>query len=1087
MKIKKVFIITLLIIFSSFLKVNALTEYTPEEVDNNTYIIGHYLYNREKSYDSNNNVIYNGALTTDHIMLASKSINSNELSNMVIYYKSITGVWKNAINNKEIELNNLPEKFEITHINAIEISSGLALGELSIEKNLNVVTAKVENSNASLYVFSLYDNNAIVDEINTSDNTVKFNNLLANHKYNIKYKVLNQSEELESDSVEFKTQDIISELINSNNIVIPKRNNGESDDTPAIKRALNILNNQGGGTLYFENSEYLISEPIIIYKNINYIGSLDNKTTIKLKENSNCDMMITYRFDDFKYVTDKDSFYNKYKNYLSDNLNGTDKQQFETLLDDLPQNYTISNLILDGNVKFNSNNNILNNDFINNEVTPYNLSGNIKGYGIKQYGKRFIIHNVVIKNVAEVGLYSEYKETDILDFVTSYDRFTGSDLDFKVYNSGKEGFVYRGPQDQMASNIELYNTMLSNNSNINYPSNSLNIKSAMVLETYSVGYGANLEIGNLKISGSNGNALSTYGSVRLKVNNIDIKYTNGGIYLDDKSFSQISNINIENLIKSEDNSTYDYPYIMVNSKRNTQISNLDIKTNNSLKMIDFNTENMQINKLVIENNSNNIINFNSSKKNNINNFSSLDSYDYSEYNKTYNYIVRNNVELNSDYIEVNNIYEDSINYLLSTKTTGIIIPMRNDGESDDTPAIKRAIEKLRTLGGGILYFSNKEYIISEPIIIYSNIKYIGSGLNNTKIILNSDSNTNIMETNDYDKRNLQSNFEIRNLTLDGNANFVNANSTNSAGNTTYIPTNNLNSNGIMQYANDFTISNIKIQNIANISLSTDDLDSDGTNCISFISYLSGYEGLLIKGKAIYNIEKSWLGKNNVVKNNSFDKSSLKIDGNDAILNINIIHIFGHINSLGMEISNSTINANNIIIEGGSGGINLYNNTSGKIYKIDGHNLSLGTRKHSYIDINTNNLNIHNIQLIRTNDKTYKDYIKINGNNNSIQNISIIGNSNYIDNTYITTVENGGHGNGLYLSGLKNEINSINIIGITGVGSDYDKELNNYALVINDIGSNNSVYYAITDYSRSDSINSNNSIKHLDILNSIEIN
>lgn len=269
----------------------------------------------------------------------------------------------------------------------------------------------------------------------------------------------------------------------------------------------------------------------------------------------------------------------------------------------------------------------------------------------------------------------------------------------------------------MASDIELYNTMLSNNSNITYHSNSLNIKSAMVLETYSVGYGANLEIGKLKISGSSGNALSVYSSVRLKVNKIDIEYTNGGIYLDNKSFSQISNINIENMLKSNNNTTYDYPYL----------------------------------------------------------------------------------------------------------------------------------------------------------------------------------------------------------------------------------------------------------------------------------------------------------------------------------------------------------------------------------SIDGHNLSLGTRKHSYVDINTSNINMYNVQLIRTNDRTYKDYVKLNGNNNSILNITILGNSKYIENEYIKTYENGGHGNGLYISGSNNIIDFVNIIGITGFGSNYDKNLNNYALSINDVGSNNVVKYVIIDYSRKNSINSNNLIENMDTINNIEIN
>lgn len=96
-------------------KSKVTSNYTKEdiELDNrDVYVIGNHMFTRDGSSE------YDGTLTTEYIMLASKSIDSDEKSNMIIYLKDAFGDWKNGINNKNIE-NELPDNFKISYIDMI--------------------------------------------------------------------------------------------------------------------------------------------------------------------------------------------------------------------------------------------------------------------------------------------------------------------------------------------------------------------------------------------------------------------------------------------------------------------------------------------------------------------------------------------------------------------------------------------------------------------------------------------------------------------------------------------------------------------------------------------------------------------------------------------------------------------------------------------------------------------------------------------------------------------------------------------------------------------------------------------------------
>lgn len=79
-----------------------------DDIENSTYVIGKCMFTREISEN------YSGILTTDVIMLASKTIDSNRLEDMVIYYKTARGVWKNVLTDQEVQM---PETVNIQYKN----------------------------------------------------------------------------------------------------------------------------------------------------------------------------------------------------------------------------------------------------------------------------------------------------------------------------------------------------------------------------------------------------------------------------------------------------------------------------------------------------------------------------------------------------------------------------------------------------------------------------------------------------------------------------------------------------------------------------------------------------------------------------------------------------------------------------------------------------------------------------------------------------------------------------------------------------------------------------------------------------------
>jgi len=81
---------------------------TPNEIPDSTYVIGTHMFTRNVNEETG----YTGRLTTNLIMFASKTIESNDLSSMIIYYKKASGEWINGLTGASVLL---PEYFEINY------------------------------------------------------------------------------------------------------------------------------------------------------------------------------------------------------------------------------------------------------------------------------------------------------------------------------------------------------------------------------------------------------------------------------------------------------------------------------------------------------------------------------------------------------------------------------------------------------------------------------------------------------------------------------------------------------------------------------------------------------------------------------------------------------------------------------------------------------------------------------------------------------------------------------------------------------------------------------------------------------------
>lgn len=132
------------------------------------------------------------------------------------------------------------------------------------------------------------------------------------------------------------------------------------------------------------------------------------------------------------------------------------------------------------------------------------------------------------------------------------------------------------------------------------------------------------------------------------------------------------------------------------------------------------------------------------------------------FNPYFSYIPMVDTDGNNYNILVNSNKTNDLLPFISVKSYGA----KGDGVTDDTNAIKSALNDLVPGVGGTIYFPTGTYIISETILIGGNVTIYGDGVFNSLIKLADNSNCNIISN---DENTIMYYIIIHDIGLDGNA------------------------------------------------------------------------------------------------------------------------------------------------------------------------------------------------------------------------------------------------------------------------------------------------------------------------------
>ncbi len=263
-------ILFLMIIFINFSSGNVYAkEMQTSEIDGAAYIIGTHLFTRNKNEN------YNGVLTTQFIMLASKTIKTNNLNDMVIYYRNPKGVWRNAITNTIIE--NPPTTFDIDYIDTIMVDN----------KNINDAEISLQESSF------IYDGNPKMPKVVVTYGEVT---LVENVDYTLSYEnnveigvgkvnVNGTGEYTGTKSINFEISPKVEHLPTSEYDYSFNFNNSQVNGTILTRFNDGVVGGKTNGNFDFQNNELVISlvnnyaDSYDIYSGANMLNA--NYTDIK--------------------------------------------------------------------------------------------------------------------------------------------------------------------------------------------------------------------------------------------------------------------------------------------------------------------------------------------------------------------------------------------------------------------------------------------------------------------------------------------------------------------------------------------------------------------------------------------------------------------------------------------------------------------------------------------------------------------------------------------------------------------------------------------------------------------------------------
>ena len=145
--------------FIFFLNTNYITAMTlkSEDIEPSTYVIGTHTFSR------NINDNYNGRLTTKLLMLAAKTIAGNSIDDIMIYYKTASGVWIDGLTGEQLTV---PEEFEINYIDT--------LGQITTPE-LSIVCSQEDENGNCISMHELGDDGYFEYDLSINGNATYYN------------------------------------------------------------------------------------------------------------------------------------------------------------------------------------------------------------------------------------------------------------------------------------------------------------------------------------------------------------------------------------------------------------------------------------------------------------------------------------------------------------------------------------------------------------------------------------------------------------------------------------------------------------------------------------------------------------------------------------------------------------------------------------------------------------------------------------------------------------------------------------------------------------------------------------------------
>ena len=253
---------------------------------------------------------------------------------------------------------------------------------------------------------------------------------------------------------------------------------------------------EGGGVITFYGGLYVTSGTIILRRGV-ILQGVTGQTRIKLADNANCNVVDSYRFDDFRAAS----------------VGSITEDP------DYTQDYGLRGLTIDANAQGQSTANLL--------------------FGVRMYGRRLTLENCVIAFTKGVGLHTCAFGAHAGSYDYDETKTPGKIDQVEVVYSNDESWIYEGPSDQAIGTFVTNGSgLVSNNGTV--PQTSRFYPGEEVSAVVWAAWG---EFQYMNLNGARfGHCFRSRGSNRINGNNLICAGGWGNVYIEAGAFGAIDKV-----------------------------------------------------------------------------------------------------------------------------------------------------------------------------------------------------------------------------------------------------------------------------------------------------------------------------------------------------------------------------------------------------------------------------------------------------------------------------------------------------------------------------------------------------------------